>query len=207
MQYTHDESIVGLPEYKAVYQVIRSMVENGIIQRLQHSCVAASELISSMLLHEGIESKLVECVVSVKNNNVSPPGYTFIGYDGLTQQEQIDVHVVVITQTKTPLLIDVAIPYALSEETPYVVGKLEKVKDNNILADFSFNGFDIRYNLKKQIKLPSLHQKSILQKIKDDEAVKEKLRTLQIFVWIIAAFAAINFTLNMTAVILKIIYL
>ena len=207
MGFTHDSSIESLKEYKVIEQIIRSMKTSGVLDRLQHNCVGASEMLASLLLHEGIESKLVECYASIKDNRQTPPAYTFIGYDGLLEKEQIDIHMVVVTKTKTPLLIDLSIPYALSQNTPYVIGKLIEQEDSRVLAEFTFDNIDIRYNLKKNIKLPALHQKSILQRIKDEESIKEKLKMLQIFVAVIAGFALINFTLNMIAVILKIKYL
>lgn len=199
------DDIKNLEEYDTIKSIVLEMRRSGILERLQGNCVGACELLSSMLLHQGIEAKIVECYVSIKNNSTTPPSYTFIGYDGLSQKEQIDVHTVVVTNTKNALLIDLSIANYLVSEVSYIVGKIND--DSTVLAEYTVSGLELRYNLKKHPKLPALHQKSILQRIKDEEAVKEKLRTLQIFVWIIATFAAINFTLNMTAIILKLIYL
>lgn len=199
------DDIKYLEEYNIIKGIILEMHRSGILERLQGNCVGACDLLSSMLLHQGIDSRIVECYVSIKNNNSTPPSYTFIGYDGLSHREQIDVHTVVVTNTKNALLIDLSIANALTANVSYIVGKV--VKDTTVLGEYNIDKLELRYNLKKTTKLPSLHQKSILQRIKEEEAIKEKLRTLQIFVWIIATFAAINFTLNMTAVILKVIYL
>lgn len=199
------DDVKNLEEYNIIKSIIQEMQRNGILERLQGNCVGACDLLSSMLLHQGIDSKIVECYVSIKNSNNTPPSYTFIGYDGLSHKEQIDVHTVVVTNTKNALLIDLSIANALTTTTSYIVGRIKN--DVNVLAEYEVDGLELRYNLKKTTKLPSLHQKSILQRIKDEEVVKEKLRTLQIFVWVIAAFAMINFTLNITAVILKIMYL
>lgn len=199
------DDIKDLEEYNIIKSIVQEMRRSGILERMQGNCVGACELLSSMLLHQGIESKIVECYVSIKNTNTTPPSYTFIGYDGLSQKEQIDVHTVVVTNTKNALLIDLSIANYLVPDVSYIVGKIND--DSTVLAEYNVSGLEVRYNLKKHTKLPALHQKSILQRIKDEEAVKEKLRTLQIFVWIIATFAVINFTLNMTAIILKMIYL
>lgn len=199
------DDIKDLEEYNIIKSIVQEMRRSGILERMQGNCVGACELLSSMLLHQGIESKIVECYVSIKNTNTTPPSYTFIGYDGLSQKEQIDVHTVVVTNTKNALLIDLSIANYLVPDVSYIVGKIND--DSTVLAEYNVSGLEVRYNLKKHTKLPALHQKSILQRIKDEEAIKEKLRTLQIFVWIIATFAVINFTLNMTAIILKMIYL
>lgn len=199
------DDVKDLEEYKVISQIIREMQTNGILTRLQGNCVGACDLLSSMLLHQGIESKIVECYVSIKNNNTTPPQYTFIGYDGLAHKEQVDVHTVVVTNTKHALLIDLSIQNALTETTSYIIGTTKS--DPNILAEYFFDGLEVRYNFKKHLKLPSLHQKNILQRIKEEEEIREKLKLLQTGILIIGTFAAINFTLNMIAVILKIIYL
>lgn len=197
--------IKHLEEYNIIKNIVQEMERSGILSRLQGNCVGACDLLSSMLLHQGIDSKIVECHVSVKNNNTSPPSYTFIGYDGLSHKEQIDVHTVVVTNTKNMLLIDLSIALSLTSNVSYIVGKV--VSDPHTLGQYYFDGLEVRYNLKKNVKLPSLHQKSIIQRIKEEEAVKEKLRSLQIFVWIIAGFALVNFSLNVTQLIVKLLYL
>lgn len=199
------DDIKNLEEYNSIKSIVSEMHRSGILERLQGNCVGACELLSSMLLHQGIDSKIVECYVSIKNSNTTPPSYTFIGYDGLSHKEQIDVHTVVVTNTKNALLIDLSIAHALTTDLSYIVGKIKN--DVNVLGEFNVGGLELRYNLKKTTKLPSIHQKSILQRIKDEEAVKEKLRTLQIFVWVIAAFATINFSLNIMQLIIKLLYL
>ena len=200
-----NDEIKNTDEYKIIIGIITDMKHNGILNRLQGNCVGACDLLSSMLLHQGIESKIVECYVSIKNNNITPPQYTFIGYDGLAQKEQMDVHTVVVTNTKHALLIDLSIQNVLTDATSYIIGTTKS--DPSVLAEYFFDGLEVRYNFKKNLKLPALHQKNILQRIKEDEEVREKLKMLQTGVVIIGIFAAINFTLNMIAVILKIIYL
>lgn len=198
--------IKTLPEYESVHRVVDSVVKSGLMHRFTGNCIGASDLIASMLRHEGIESRMVECFLSVKNTNVNPPTYNFIGYDGLNMKEdQLDVHMVVVTKTKTPILIDLSIAHVLPDNIPYIIGKVSDSEDT--FGEYEIDGLQFRYNMKKTPKLPALHQKTIIEKIREEEAIREKLKQLQLFVTIIAIFAAINFTLNMTAVILKMIYL
>jgi hypothetical protein len=198
--------ITELPEYHAIQRIIDSVVKNGLLDRFTGNCIGASDLLSSMLRHEGIESKMVECFLSIKNTNHNPPIYNFIGYDGLHMREnQFDVHLVVVTKTKVPILIDLSIAHVLPETVPYIVGKVSDAEDT--FGEYYIEGVELRYNIKKTPKLPALHQKTIVEKIREDEAIREKLKQLQLGITILAIFAAINFTLNMTAVILKMIYL
>ena len=192
-------------QHKTIQRVIAYLQQNGIFDRLSQNCIAATEIISSMRLHEGIVSKTVECCLTVRNNTTTPASYTLIGYDGIAQQSQIDVHLVLVTETETPLLIDASIQYALPEDTHYIIAPISK-DNTEVLAEFSKDGFELRYTEKRSPKIPALHQKSILQKIKNDEIVKEKLKLLQTGVFVIGGFALVNFTLNMIAIVLKIIY-
>lgn len=196
------DKVKNSKEYKAVVHLIEILHRDGVFSRLEGNCIGACDLVTSMLLQHGVEASIVECSVSVKNNKTNPPTYHFIGFDKFSEGDQVDVHTVVVTSGEIPLLIDVSIASTLPQHTPVIITPIKN--DQFVLAEAEIDNVTLRYNNKKNLKLPALHQKTILQKMKDDEDLKNKIKFIQTVVFFIIGFSITNFFLNIIAIILKI---
>jgi hypothetical protein len=77
---------------------------------------------------------------------------------------------------------------------------------DNVLAEYKVDDLEWVY-LKKPVEvLPELHQKSLLERIKTDVKVANTLQFLKYIVIALICMSLINFTLNVTTIILKLMY-
>lgn len=201
---TENPELRSIPEFFKVVGVIESLLQAGTLQKLQGNCVVASELMCSLLEGLGIKSKIVECQLTI-TKNTDPIELYFIGFDNIGFKGELDTHLVVITETEIPILIDTSIGHYLPADRPAVIEHCTNNSDKN-LSLITFESYILNYQFKKTIKLPSLHQKNILQRIQYETNVEKTLRFLKIFIISVALFSVINFTLNWTLIILKMIY-
>lgn len=206
--FIFDQKVTQDPQFIEVKRVIDSLWESGIIQRGSGYCLGMSDIIQKLLESKGVKSRIVECKLIVLKKN--PPGIHLIGQNGIysegnldRNQVKVDTHVVVITDTKIPMLIDTSIGH-VSEKIPYVCGEVNG-KDN-VLAEYKVDDSEWVY-LKKPVEvLPELHQKSLLERIKTDVNVANTLQFLKYIVIALIYMSLINFTLNITTIVLKLIY-
>lgn len=206
--FMFDQKVIKDPQFPNIKQVIDSLWESGIIQRGNGYCLGMSDIIQKLLESKGVKSKIVECKLIVLKKN--PPGIHLIGQNGMysegnldRNQVKVDTHVVVITDTKIPMLIDTSIGH-VSDKVPYVCGEVNG-KDN-VLAEYKVDDSEWVY-LKKPVEvLPELHQKSLLERIKTDVNVANTLQFLKYIVIALICMSLINFTLNVTTIVLKLIY-
>jgi hypothetical protein len=161
-----------------------------------------------MLQNKGVKCKIVECKLIVLKKN--PPGMHLIGQNNIfsegnikDNQSKVDTHVVIITDTKIPMLIDTSIGH-VNPKIPYVCGEVNG--KNNVLAEYKIDDSEWVY-IKKPIEvLPELHQKSLLERIKTDANVANTLQFMKYVVIALICMSLINFSLNITTVVLKLIY-
>jgi hypothetical protein len=206
--FLFDNSVVTDPQFQIVKQVIDSLWESGIIQRGAGYCLGMSDIMQKMLEARGVKSDIVECKLLVLKKN--PPGIHLIGQDKIftdgnvdSGKTKIDTHVVLITKTKIPMLIDTSIGH-ISPNIPYVCGAVNG--KNHTLAEYNIDDSEWVY-LKKPVEvLPELHQKSLLERIRTDFEVAHTLKLMKYIVIGLIGMSVINFTLNITTVVLKILY-
>lgn len=206
--FIFDQKVTQDSQFPLVKQVIDSLWEGGIIQRGAGYCLGMSDIIQKLLESKGVKSKILECKLIVLKKN--PPGIHLIGQNGMfsagnldKSQTKVDTHVVVITDTKIPMLIDTSIGH-VSDKIPYVCGEINGKE--NVLAQYNIDDTEWVY-LKKPIEvLPELHQKSLIDRIRTDVDVAKSIKFLKIIVTCIIGMSLINFTLNVTTIVLKLIY-
>lgn len=190
-----------------IKEILERLAQAGFLDRMAGNCVGATDLLQNLLFQSGINSKIVEVQLTItKQVTQGLPEYTFIGYDNLSFKGHLDTHVVLITETKTPLLIDFSIAHALNtEQQKYIV--TEVLTDNEYLADVKIDRTQLVYQTKKLSRFPLLHQKTLLDRIKIEEHTQSSLKWLKTFVLAACALSLINFTLNMILIVLKMLYL
>jgi hypothetical protein len=158
-----------------------------------------------MLQNKGVKCKIVECKLIVLKKN--PPGMHLIGQNNIfsegnikDNQSKVDTHVVIITDTKIPMLIDTSIGH-VNPKIPYVCGEVNG-KDN-VLAEYQIDDSEWVYIQKPIEVLPELHQKSLLERIRTDSNVAHTLQFMKYVVIALICMSLINFSLNITAIVLK----
>jgi hypothetical protein len=197
-----------LPEYQQILGIIEKMDVAGLLDRLSGQCIAACDLVQHFLYQVGIESKIVEVQLSVSNPSSETPNvpdFMFIGFDGMNYPGQIDTHVVVITKTEIPFLIDLSIAYTLPQGHRFVFRPVETVIKNDlrILAEFDIKGSKYSYQEKKSSKYPTLHQKTILEKLIEDQKMSKNFKIISYIAILSLIITLINMGLNSGLLYLK----
>ena len=191
-----------------VNKVIQDLTENQILQRLPGNCVLAADLVQNMLYSEGINSKPVE--VQVIFTKLTDQGEKFthlLGYDNKfhTPYEH-DTHVVVITETDPPYLVDTSIGNIVGNLEAVVIQPISLVSNSDIVCQAQTNECDVVYRIKKNIKLPFFHQRDMIEKLKDHVKLTRNLQLLRKLVIITVSLGIINFAINMTIISMKLAF-
>jgi hypothetical protein len=191
MFLTTSERIKNTEDYKKIKSVLDRMDRTSLIWIGRGQCLSMSDVICTALHQVGIKSKMVECQVVVTNNNISPSESVTVGFDTSNQPGQIDTHVVCITDTQIPMVIDASISYLLPEQKKIVIE--EVVSENNrIFCDVQSSGFHLTYQQKTTNKVVFEHQRSILERIQTDNTIFSNLKYLKILVAVALTVSSIN---------------
>lgn len=199
---TNDLELEKLPHYQTVFDIVERLNNSNVLQNLHGNCVAAADMVTAMLLQSGIESIITECQVSICVERDGQKYYNLVGYDNFSFNGQVDTHVVVITKTEVPILIDLSISQFMPDEHPFVVERVCN-NDPNILANYTIGDYSLVYQTKRNIRLPTLHQKTILERISEDAKSKEKIKLVSTALFVLLGFTMLNFVANVLLVFLK----
>jgi len=191
---TNDTVLKKLPQFHKIVELLNRLEQNGILSRLSGNCISASEMIQTMLSQSGIECEIIECQASVYRMN-DPVEFFFVGYDNTSFPGQIDTHMVVVTKTEIPVIIDVSIANLLPDSHPYIIDRLNGSVPGE-LACIKFDNVTVTYQKKKVIRVPQLHQKTIIERISEERKTKDLISKIRIFAMIAVALGLINFTFN-----------
>ena len=105
-------------EDQKIAAVLNMLQESGLIDKYQGCCSSAAKSLYSLLLQNGIRSKVEVCDVMLRIHKPNEPQQLIlIGYaePNITLGEE-DLHAVVVTDTATPWLIDTSIKKWLPTE-------------------------------------------------------------------------------------------
>jgi hypothetical protein len=183
------------PEYIKVCNVIQRLIETGIVARGEGHCISMSSMLHALLLQNGITSHMVECQVVISHNESKR--LVFIGFDSTASENTVDSHVVLITATKIPMIIDVSIGHKLPKHYQVVIDVAGK--DKNTLANVQHNDVTLTYEEKQKNNIPLIHQRSIVDRIATDTKIFEQMRVLKITNYVglgISCFSILNTLLN-----------
>lgn len=189
---TDDEELRNDPEYQKVIKHINSLWESGVIRRGSNHCLSMSDLIYNVLKLDGIKSRVVECKLTVLG--VDPPGFSLVGHNGLMYRtggaldpNNYDTHVICITETKIPMLIDLSINH-LRKEVQFICERLNgdtvevpdrPIKDK-VIGYYNFGASIWTYQIKEKspLMIPELHQRSIIDRIRTDQKIANAIKWL-----------------------------
>lgn len=185
--------------YSTIASVLTKLSRHGVIVMGVGNCISMSDIVRTALKHKGIESRLVEVSATFTLYDKQPSALRFIGFDEVTNPGEIDTHVVIITETETPYLIDASIMHYLPTGVPVLVEPIVKkfTNDPRILIDSDFQDYKIKvtYLQKRKQSVPVLHQESIIERIQTDEKIFKSidyLTKLNYVGIVLGIFALIN---------------
>jgi hypothetical protein len=204
-KYIVPDSLTKLPEIENIRKALDAIADQDILNRLTGNCVAGSDMVQNLLHHYGVESKTTECQIFVTRDNAKVQ-FLFIGFNNLSTPTPnvVDTHVVAITETNPPVLIDVSLGNLLPEDNKIVLFPLLDKTDDKI-GEAKLGSTTITYYPKKNLKLPSIHQKNLVQRIRAEEETSKKLTFLQKAVIGLGLFSITNFLLNVAIITIKLV--
>jgi hypothetical protein len=191
---TTDQELAANKDYQTVMEQITLLYNSGVVARGGGFCLSMSEMIRTLLHQQGIACHLVECKLTVMSKN--PPRLSLVGHDNLTVQtashnfNQLDVHVVCITDTAIPMLIDLSIAEIRPEHTPYICERLNETEDH--IAEYQWADTTWVYQHKAVSQLPKMHQESIAHRFLTDRKIFKTLRILAIMLAISLTISTLN---------------
>ena len=176
---TTNKDITHSADYKAIERSINRIIDSGAIHLSARQCISASDMMYISLLHQGIKSHLVECRLTVTYPNQDSAQVAYIGFDEDSPQEgELDTHVVCVTDTDPPMLIDTSISYLLPTGRLAVVAGMEN-GPNGIISTSITDIVCLTYQEKIIQKIPMAYQTSILDRIETDRVVRNDIELLK----------------------------
>ena len=110
------------PEVVKITEIVDKLFSSGMAVNFAHNCIAASDILQASLYSMGIKSKIVEVQLNVFRQDANGENdYLYIGYDSVSFPDQIDTHVVVVTDTTVPMLIDLSLGHILPKDKNIVI--------------------------------------------------------------------------------------
>jgi hypothetical protein len=190
---TLDDELLASADYKKVMEIVDQLWQGGLIQRGAGYCFSMSDLMRISLGQKGISARTVECKVTVMGNE--PPTLILIGHDGLGPKStvpnpsSIDTHIVVITDTAIPMIIDLSIGH-IRQNIPFIVARANGKGD--LIADVALESSRWIYHCKESVSVPSIHQENILERIKTDKQVRKEINWLKVLIIVAIAISSLN---------------
>jgi hypothetical protein len=183
--------------FKTIEGIIYNLKNSGMLDAGSGYCVSMSDIVHKLLHKEGIKSQIVECslMVSLKD----PPGLFLMGYPGFNQNnfdkdKMLSTHVVCITETEVPILIDLSVGN-IDSNISFICAPIVKNYSHTNLAEFDFITSTWTYTKKQdtEMELPKLHQRSILDRIKLDNQIQSQIGIIQKLVVLALSVSCLNF--------------
>jgi len=201
---TTDKELLADAEYQTCLTAIELLRISGMMQHAAGNCIAISEIFQHTLKEVGISSRIVECklVMSIINSGTGKE-LRYLGFNGIdTTAGHVDTHVVLVTETKIPMLIDLSISHLLIGERIWVIERVIS-NDPDVISKITFKDSTLTYSAKKSPRLLGLHQTTLLERISQEQKIKKNISFMRGIIIAIGIFTLINFTLNTSILTLK----
>lgn len=188
--------VVETEYFKTIKMVVDNLNSSGMMEAGSGYCLSMSDIVLKLLHKEGIKARLVECNLMVTLKN--PPGMFLMGYPGFNQnnytaEKMMQTHIVCITETEIPILIDTSISH-IDKNIPYICAPILKDYEHANLSEYDFETSTWTYTQKldTDIELPKLHQKSILDRIKKDTEIQNQINFIRNFMFVLLSVSSLN---------------
>lgn len=203
---TDDQTLLKSPIYHKVKNIVDSLISGSNGNEFSGNCIAASDIIQTLLSKVGIACKILECQVSVVvEEGAGNKRYHFIGFDNYSYPGQIDTHTVVLVEGDDPIIVDVSLSYILPPDKPVLIARVNKSTNSTgeILGEFKLGPATLTYSEKKNIRLAGFHQKNLLQRILKEQDIDKNINKLKLFIICAVSLGLVNFTMNAILIVLR----
>jgi hypothetical protein len=165
-----------------IQSVIDTLERQGIIYRGAGYCISMSDIVMNMLKHQGIDSYMKEVKLTVFNEE--PFGVMMLGHDDNTTENKpklVDTHVVTITATDPPYLLDLSIRNVRPDIVPYIFEPINEhvAGDRAELLTVKIKDSTWLYQDKGTNKLPRLHNQSMIRRFELDHSIQRQLKWMR----------------------------
>lgn len=204
--YTVTKDFEQHAQHREICGVLDRVCDSDLVYRMAGNCLSACDIIQNMLSAAGVDSKIVECQAAVVRSEDDFRDFYFVGYNKFTGglEDQIDTHVVVVTNTEPPVLIDAALGDAAGEQNRIIVRPLTEL-DPEVIGKFHMGDTQVTYTMKKQLRLPELHQKTLVERIMDTRQQVRRTQFVNRLLWGIGALTLINVIANTVLITIKLL--
>lgn len=128
-------------DYIRVRDALYLLIDSGFNTKYTGHCIDASRMVMAILAQFNIKSHMQQCCALITQGDKVKQLYA-IGFHHDIKQGEIDTHYVTITETDTPLLIDMSIaPYLLNEEKII----LERAENEMVLGNYTHTNYKLTY--------------------------------------------------------------
>lgn len=188
---TTNEQLKKNPTYNKVADLIYRLVQSGVTQMGKGYCISMSDVVYTLLKQNNIPCQIVECALTITNKQ---SGQIWImGHAGLKEDEnKADSHVVVITQTDIPMIIDISIAHLLPDNLQGIIDVLTETANDGIFVNVDHPSVALTYKYQNKFTIPMLHQQSIVDRIKTDVGMLNSIRTLKILIGVALTISLLN---------------
>lgn len=163
--------------YKQIVSVLERMSKTGVIYMGAGHCIGMSDMLKNALKHVGIKSRIVEVTFTGTDTNTGD--ISLVGFNEITESNQVDTHMVVITETQPPYLIDASITnYFNNNIIVEPVPPLAALGSTNIIVDTEIKNYKITYT-EKLPRVTFMHEESIINRIQTDEQIFKSIKLLK----------------------------
>lgn len=176
-------------------EVIENLKHSGMVRKGSGYCLSMSDVILKLLYKEGINAELVECKLMVMMKQ--PPGLFLVGYTGFHENiydetQRMENHIICITKTKIPILIDLSISH-IDANISYICEPILDKHSHTDIAEFEFLTSTWTYQSRPLSEIPKLHQRSIINRIETDLKVNKEITFIKYFLFILFTVSSLNF--------------
>ena len=193
---TTSDELKQTQDYRKVKDIINRLIESGVTKMGEGYCISVSDIIYNLLVQNGIKCHLAEVKLSMVDQETQFSD--MIGFETVFTQnshKKVSTHVVVVTDTEIPMLIDGSIAHKLPKNMQAIIEKADNY-GSKTMCNFNFGNRGFLYQEKIDgIGIPQLHQISILDRIGTDKRIFDTLSHLRILNYIgivLSTFAALN---------------
>lgn len=203
IEYTTDSALIKTPQYHKIKECIDSLIKTHGAKSFYGNCVATCDIFQTILSQYGISTKIMECQACIVVEKDAGKNYKFVGYDNYSYPGQIDTHTVLVTEGDKPVIIDLSLGHVLPPDRPFIVERVKPSKEKDVITELQFSNFQITYSEKKTVRLTSVHQKNLLQRIAVENNLQKEVSLLKLFIMAAVSLGLVNFTLNIVLIVLR----
>lgn len=191
LKTTLDNQLRLTDDYQTVMGVIKHLMDTNTLMYGQGYCLSMCDILYTLLKQKGIKSRLVECKLTVTSYN--PPFLHIVGAEDERNRGHgnLDTHVVLITDTEIPMIIDASIGNIAGGSQQYIVERVNGC-DVETIAEHVIEGVTWLYTLKVNHRIPRVHEQSIIERMGTDRTIFKNLHWLKILVAVAIAISTFN---------------